>query len=138
MQTSVKMSLESAMKPSPKLLRYFFFAVGIIATIAYRIIPFLDPLLVKIAWYIGTAGFTIYFWHRAYIETKRANMVKDYDLVQVIEKSDIIGDQKSALAYLTKTSLTSKGRYNSAFISILSAVVLVISAVIDAYYIFSL
>lgn len=114
-----------------KFWRLFFFLTGIIATIAYRIIFLLDPFWVKIVWYIGTIGFILYFWHRSHIESKRANMVRDYDLINVIEKSDINGEQKSALSYLIKTSLTSKARYNSAFIVIVSLMALVISIALD-------
>ena len=112
-------------------LRIFFFLVGIIATIAYRITPFIPPFWVKIAWYTGTVGFILYFWHRSHIENKRAKMVKDYNLIDVIEKSDIHGDGKLALSYLIKTSLTSKARLNSAFIVIVSCIALAASVILD-------
>ncbi len=112
-------------------LRIFFFVSGIVATIAYRITPFLTPWQVKISWYIGTVGFILYFWHRGHVEAKRAKLVKDHDLVSVIEKSDIQGEEKSAVAYLIKTSLTSKARFNSAFIVIVSLMALVASIIID-------
>jgi hypothetical protein len=129
-------SIAQKIAPSPKPLRYFFFVSGIVATIAYRIIFLLDPLWVKIVWYVGTIGFILYFWHRAHIEDKRAKLVKEYDLVNVIETSDIQGDQKSALSYLIKTSLTSKAKYNSAFIVIASLLALIVSAAIDIYHLF--
>lgn len=124
------------MKPHPgsKYLRIFFFLSGITATIAYRITPFLTPFLVKIAWYIGTIGFILYFWHRAHIENKRANLVKDHNLVDVVEKSDIQAEEKSAVSYLVKTSLTSKARYNSAFIVIVSVLALIASIAIDLHF----
>ena len=117
--------------PGSKFLRLFFFLSGIIATISYRIIFLLDPFWVKIAWYIGTVGFIIYFWHRSYIENKRAKLVEDYDLVNVIKKSDIRGDEELALSYLIETSLTSKARFNSAFIVIVSFIALFASIIID-------
>lgn len=125
------MQSNSNTKPGSTLLRIFFFLVGIIATIAYRITPFLDPLAVKIAWYTGTVGFILYFWHRFHIENKRAQMVKDFDLIKAVSQSDIHGSQKSAVAYLVKTSLTSKARFNSLFILIASALALITSIAID-------
>lgn len=104
---------------------------GIIATIAYRITPFLNPMWVKIAWYTGTVGFILYFSHRAHVEYKRAKLVKEFGLVDVVEKSDILSEEKSAISYLVKTSLTSKARYNSAFIVGVSALALIFSALID-------
>lgn len=122
--------------PGSKYLRIFFFIAGITATIAYRITPFLNPFAVKVAWYIGTIGFILYFWHRSHIETKRATLVKEYGLVNAVEKSDISPEEKSAVSYLVKTSLTSKARYNSAFIVIISILALIASIAIDLYFYF--
>ncbi|MDO8524645.1 MAG: hypothetical protein Q7R99_03380 [bacterium] len=120
-------------EPSSKFLRLFFFLSGIIATIAYRIIFLLDPFWIKVSWYIGTIGFILYFGHRSDIERKRANLIKDHNLVEVIEKSDINEKEKPALSYLIKTTLTSKARINSAFIFFVSLIALVVSAVIDIF-----
>lgn len=117
--------------PGNKYLRYFFFVAGITATIAYRITPFLQPFWVKVAWYVGTVGFILYFWHRSDIEAKRANLVKEYDLVGAVEKSDITGEEKEAVAYLVKTSLTSKARWNSLFIVAASALALIGALAVD-------
>jgi len=84
-----------------------------------------------VAWYIGTIGFVLYFGHRTHIETKRANLVKNLRLVQALRASDIEEDKKLALVYLTKTTLTSKARFNSAFIFILSLAVLIASLVME-------
>lgn len=126
--------IEKSIHPGSTFLRIFFFVSGIVATIAYRITPFLNPFQVKVAWYIGTIGFILYFSHRSHIENKRARLVKDYDLIDVVEKSDIQGDKKSAVSYLVKTSLTSKARFNSAFIVVVSLIALVASIAVDLRY----
>lgn len=122
-------------EPNPKPIRLFFFWTGLIATIAYRIIIVLnlyDPLWVKIAWYIGTIGFILYFGHRYDIARKRANLVKDYDLVKTVDRVQGINPQKKeALYYLVKTSLTSKSRWNSAMIFILSLIALIVGIILD-------
>jgi len=124
-------------EPNPKPIRLFFFVMGIIATIAYRIIIVLNlysPLLVKIAWYIGTIGFIFYFGHRFDIARKRANLVKDYKLIETVDKADCIDSQKKlALHYLVKTSLTSKSQWNSGMIFILSFLALLIGIFMDIY-----
>ena len=117
--------------PGPKSLRVFFFICGVVATIAYRITFLLDPFWTKVFWYVGTIGFTLYFGHRTNIETKRAKLVKEYDLVNLVEKSDIELQKRTALSYLIKTSLTSKVRFNSAFIFIASVLALVVSIGLD-------
>ena len=122
-------------EPDPKFVRLFFFLAGIIATVAYRIIIVLNwysPLWVKVSWYIGTIGFILYFWHRFDVAKKRARLIKDYELIEAVDKIDCIDPQKKlALRYLVKTSLTSKSRWNSAIIFILSLLALFAGIFID-------
>lgn len=122
-------------EPNPKIVRLFFFWAGIIATVAYRIIIVLNwysLLWVKVSWYIGTVGFVLYFWHRFNVAKKRAKLIKDYELIEAVDKIDCIDPQKKlALRYLVKTSLTSKSRWNSAIIFILSIVALFAGIFID-------
>jgi len=122
-------------EPNPKFVRLFFFLAGIIATVAYRIIIILNwysPLWVKVSWYIGTIGFVLYFWHRFNVAKKRARLIKDYELIEAVDKIDSISPQKKlALRYLVKTSLTSKSRWNSAIIFILSLLALFAGIFID-------
>ena len=132
----IKKNVLKVIEPNPKPVRLFFFWVGIIATIAYRIIIVLNlysPFLVKIAWYIGTIGFVLYFGHRYSIAKKRANLVKDYNLIRALDNCDIKSDQKQALYYLVKTSLTSKSRFNSGFIFILSVLALILGIILDIW-----
>ena len=131
---SKKHAIEKKIEPNSKFLRIFFFLSGIIATIAYRIIFLLDPFWIDVAWYAGTIGFILYFGHRSSVEMKRAKLVKDYKLVEVLEKSDVNEEEKSALLYLIETSLTSKARFNSVFIFILSLLVFIVSLTIDIYH----
>jgi len=129
------MKLMKVIEPNPKFVRLFFFWAGIIATIAYRIIIVLNwysPLWVKVSWYIGTVGFILYFWHRFNVAKKRAKLIKDYGLIEAVDKIDCIDPQKKlALRYLVKTSLTSKSRWNSAIIFILSLLALFAGIFID-------
>lgn len=123
-------------EPSPKGIRIFYFLVGIIATIAYRIVVFLNiysDLWVKIAWYIGTIGFVLYFWHRYNVAKKRAELVKKYSLIEAVDTSTIESTQKQALHYLVETSLTSKSRWNSGLIFLLSLLALAAGIILDVY-----
>ncbi len=124
-------SISNKIHSGSKMVRYFFFVAGITATIAYRITPFLSPIAVKISWYVGTVGFILYFTHRSHVENKRANLVKEYNLIDAVERGSLQGDQKTAISYLVKTSLTSKARYNSAFIVVVSILALIFSILID-------
>lgn len=93
---------------------------------------FYSPLWVQIAWYIGTIGFILYFWHRAQTQKKRAKLVEDMKLVEAIDASDCIDEeQQEALHYLLETTKTSKARFNSLFIFWLSVIALVVGIVFD-------
>jgi len=120
-------------EPSSSFLRTFYFVSGVVATIAYRITFLLNPFWVQVAWYIGTIGFIIYFGHRTVVETKRAKLVKEYDLVNAVSISDIAEDKKDVLLYLTKTSATSKARFNSMFILLASVFFLTLNIVLSIY-----
>lgn len=124
-------------EPNPRPVRWFFFLAGLIATIAYRIIIILNlysPLWVKISWYIGTIGFILYFGHRFDVARKRAQLIRKYKLVEAVDNTyDIDPQKKIALHYLIKTSLTSKSRWNSAIIFVLSVVALFIGIFLDIY-----
>jgi len=137
MKDSTNKKLLKVIEPNSKPVRLFFFWAGIIATVSYRIIIILnsyDPLWVKIAWYIGTIGFILYFGHRFDVARKRANMVRDYKLIETVDKAKGIDSQdRMALRYLVKTSLTSKSRWNAAVIFILSVVALFIGIFMDIY-----
>jgi len=121
-------------KPHKKSVRMFFFIAGIIATVAYRIIIVLnlyDAFWVKVSWYVGTVGFILYFGHRYDIARRRKQLIEKYDLVQIVDGSGIKNDEKQALHYLVQTSLTSKSRWNSAIIFILTLIALVVAIAMD-------
>jgi hypothetical protein len=124
-------------EPNPKPIRLFFFWAGIIATIAYRIIILLNlysPSWVKIAWYVGTIGFVLYFGYRFNIARKKARLIKEYNLVDTINNADCIDPQrKQILHYLAKTTVTSKSRYNAAVIFFLSLAALLFGIFLDVF-----
>ena len=114
------------------LKRWFFFCAGIIATLAYRIIVVLDGIILKIAWYVGTIGFILYFGHRSHVQKKRTELVRENNLVNIVHRlKGLKKNQKEALNYLVKTSLTSKARWNSLFIFWASVAALVLGIIFD-------
>jgi len=122
------------MKDQSNSLKWFFFLVGIVATVAYRIIivlNFYDPLWVKVSWYVGTIGFIFYFGYLYTIQSKRMKLAVKYNLFEVVEKSKIRGKSKEALEYLVRSNATSKARWNSAIIFILSVLALLVGFFLD-------
>jgi len=127
--------MEEVIQSNIGLKRVFFFWSGIIATFAYRVIVILNiysSFLVSVAWYIGTIGFILYFGHRAYVQKKRAELVRDNDLIGVVKRmKGVKKEQKMALDYLVKSAVTSKVRLNSLFIFWLSILALVVGIILD-------
>ncbi len=120
---------------SKQSYRYFMFVLGIIATIAYRVIVVLNyysPLLVQIAWYIGTIGFVWYFAHRYKVENRRDNLITNMKLTEKIEKGEALSEEEtSVLVYILKGLKTSLSKWNYIAIFILSALALVYGIIQD-------
>lgn len=122
-------------KLSSKYYRYFMFSLGIMATIAYRIIVVLNhysPVLVQISWYIGTIGFVWYFAHRFKVENRRDNLITNLNLVDKIRnKTDLDSKEREALVYVLSGLQTSLSKWNYIAIFILSSLALIYGFIQD-------
>jgi len=118
-----------------KQIRLMYFWLGLAATFAYRIIivlNFYEPIWVKVAWYIGTIGFIIYFWSRYRVVKQFSSLIQENKLVGAIDKaSNISADQKRALSHIIKTLDKTKAQVNYIAIFILSVVALMAGIVLD-------
>lgn len=115
-------------KTNPKIIRLAYFWIGIFATIAYRMIVVLNNVSqtgVKIAWYLGTIGFVLYFAHRFRISAKRDRMIKKYSLIEKINAlPNLSTEEKAATEYIVKSLSSSLERWNYIFIFIASGLAL--------------
>jgi hypothetical protein len=118
-----------------KPLRLFYFYLGVIATFAYRIIivlNFFEPAYVKVAWYIGTIGFIIYFWSRYRAVQQYHELIDEQRLEKALENpGKMTGDQKAALMHIVSTLKTTKAQLNYVIIFILSFLALIAGVVLD-------
>lgn len=125
------------MKPkiSSPLARSFYFWTGIVATLAYRVVIVLtevDPLWLKISWYIGTIGFVLYFIHRFQVSEHRFALIKENKLATKVAQSEsITADDKEALNYILTSLSSSKERWNYIFIFISSGLALAYGIYLD-------
>ncbi len=121
-------------KDSPAL-RLTYFWLGLIATFSYRIIivlNFYEPIFVKIAWYVGTIGFLIYFWNRYRVIKQFDRLIEEQKLVAAVKKAKgISSNQKKALAFIVQTLDTTKAQINYEAIFILSGLALVAGIILD-------
>lgn len=122
-------------KPNPKPVRIFYFWSGIIATFAYRIIVIINNYSkdwAQISWYIGTIGFVIYFLHRYQVSEKRADLIRDYKLIEKTQKCDNLqGNEKEAIGYILNTLLSTKEKWNYIFIFLMSIIAFIIGIYLD-------
>jgi len=122
-------------KLSHNFYRKWMFFLGIVATIAYRIIVVLNhysPLAVQISWYIGTVGFVWYFAHRFKVENKRDKLITNLDLVNKIKDRTVLNqEERNSLVYILKGLQTSLSKWNYVAIFILSAVSLLYGIIQD-------
>lgn len=124
-------------KANPKSLRLFYFWAGIVATFAYRaivVLNFYSATWVKIFWYIGTIGFILYFIHRFDISKKRSALIVEHRLREKLDKNTLdklTPDDEEALAYILKTLVSSKEKWNYYAIFIMSALALILGVLLD-------
>lgn len=120
-------------KTSPKFYRNLIFVVGLIATLAYRIIIVLNnysALWVEIAWHIGTLGFVWYFAHRYKVESKRARLITERKLVyKIYHKKKLDEADRATLLYALKSLKSSKAKWNYYAIFALSLIALTYSII---------
>jgi hypothetical protein len=118
-----------------KPLRISYFWIGLIATFAYRaiiVLNYFEPVWVKLAWYVGTIGFIIYFWSRYKVIREFTSLIKGENLIDAVNKAkNISGNQRSALAHIIETLSTTKAKLNYEIIFILSAIALLAGVIID-------
>lgn len=116
-------------------IRLLYFVIGLIATFAYRAIIVLEPLSsvwTRVAWYVGTVGFILYFVHRFAISERRAKAIREYDLERKVAALEGLGpEERQAMGYLFATLRSSKERWNYIFIFVMSGLALVIGIILD-------
>ena len=114
---------------------WFFFIIGLIATIAMRVVTVLlhmDPIYGKIAWYIGVGGFTVFFVYKFRVNQARYISIYKTALFDKINNHENLTASDYDLISAILCSLVSrKERINYFFIFGLSGIALFIALYID-------
>ena len=119
---------------SPAWVRNLFFWSGIVATVCYRAIVILNhysTLISLIAWYVGTVGFIVYFWHRYLVSEKRVALIKHHDLIAAVRQSNLGEEQIAANEYILTTLLSTKEKWNYIVIFATSIIAMIIGIYLD-------
>jgi len=103
-------------KLNNSVYRILIFIIGVVATIAYRMVIVLNnysQLWVEICWYIGTIGFILYFGHRYNVENRRDRLIEKLNLIKKTEANQpYSAEDKTALLYILKSLDTSLAKWN--------------------------
>ncbi len=114
---------------------WIFFIIGLIATVAIRVVTVLihlNPIYAKIAWYIGITGFFSFFVYKFHINQNRARLIQKQGLAEKINKGRELTKEDYALVSAILCALSSrKERINYLFIFILSAIALALAIYMD-------
>jgi len=114
---------------------WIFFIIGIIATVAMRVMAVLlhvNPAYGKVAWYIGVTGFFLFFMYKYRVNQARARLIAKNGLAEKIVKRKPLEENDYELMSSMLCGLRSKKeRINYAVIFTLSAVTLAIALYLD-------
>ena len=114
---------------------WVFFIIGLIATIAMRVVTVLlhvDPVYGKIAWYIGIGGFTVFFVYKFRINQSRFKSIHKTALFDKVNNHEnLTADDYDLISAILCSLISQKERINYFFIFGLSGIALVIAFYID-------
>jgi len=110
----------------PKYVVYSFFLLGLVSAIAFRaiiLLQHLEPSWVRPVWYIGTAGYVLFFLYRYRITRKRKKAVEDFQLIEKLRDNACLQDEdREVLLYLLSSIRLSLEDINYAIIFVLSVI----------------
>lgn len=116
------------------LKMWIFFSIGILSAFAFRfIIVFhhINPEMVRTVWYIGVAGYTLFFFYRYEISRKRKKAINDFQLLSKISGGECLhGDDRKAAEYLFRSITKSKEDINYFVIFVLSVLTVIIDLIL--------
>lgn len=114
---------------------WIFFIIGIIATIAIRVVTVLihmNPIYAKIAWYVGVSGFFLFFVYKFRISQARSRLIIEQHLVDKINRQEkLTNDNYNLIGTILCALSSKKERINYIFIFALSAIALLLAIYMD-------
>ncbi len=116
---------------------WFFFAIGVIATISIRAVTILmsfNPIYGKVAWYVGVGGFFVFFIYKFKLSQSRAKLIAQKGLIdKITNQKQLDNDDYNTIEALFCSLVSKKERANYFFIFILSALALLFAIYMDFF-----
>jgi hypothetical protein len=120
---------------SNSFVSWIFFIIGLIATVAIRVVTVLmniNPLYGKIAWYVGVGGFLLFFIYKFNANRRLSNLIDGENLIEKTRGQKTLSAQEYNLIAGILCSLKSeKERINYFFIFVVSALALFLAVYFD-------
>ena len=116
---------------------WIFFVIGLIATVAVRIIALLnaiDPFYGKLAWYIGVAGFFVFFLYKFNIYHKNQSIILEQGLLTKLRHNKMLNKEDKMVINSFLCAMTSqKDKINFFVIFSVSALAMIIALYFDLF-----
>ena len=110
----------------PQPIIVVFFLLGLLSSIAFRAILFLqkyEPRYVRPVWYFGVIGYLVFFVYRYYISQRRKGTIVRSNLIEKIRTGvPLTPEDRAANLYLLNSIHKSQEDWNYLAIFILSIV----------------
>jgi hypothetical protein len=114
--------------PKPVILG--FFAVGVLSSLAFRLIIILQkvrPGWVRPVWYFGVLGYMVFFIYRYFISLRRKRVVARTAILEKLRGGETLSeDDRAAALYLLNSIQKSPEDWNYLAIFILSLVAIAV------------
>lgn len=114
---------------------WIFFIIGLISTVAVRIVTVLmevNPLYGKIAWYLGVAGFLVFFVYKFLVNRALAKTIEKENLLEKTKtEQPLSSNDYGVLAAILCSLKSEKERINYFFIFAVSAVAFILAVYFD-------
>jgi len=108
-----------------------FFVIGVVATVAMRVIEplrLIDPFYAKLAWYIGVTGFFLFFIYKYKQSRDRAKVIEEHSLRQKINSDEPLKiEDRQILNQLICSNDNQRERINFFIIFALSLAALIVA-----------
>ncbi|MBU0635000.1 MAG: hypothetical protein KKB82_00455 [Candidatus Omnitrophica bacterium] len=122
-------------KCQESFVSWIFFFLGVVATISIRAVNItlsFNPLMARIFWYVGVAGFLLFFIYKFNYYNITQQQIKDCNLVEkLLEKNKLDGHDYEVLGTIICALNSKKDKINFFLIFLFSALALVVAVYID-------
>lgn len=116
-------------------ISWIFIAIGIVSTVAIRIVTILmdiDPVAGKTAWYIGITGFSLFFLYKYKVFKDREKLIDKMKLLEKISGRAALTDDDYDVLFIMLCEIRSnKERINFLFIFVVSVLALLAAIYFD-------